>query len=187
MIRCFCTAATLALTVLTGCAPANTPIETAPTATSQAARDPAATETPQASRPALPPPPVIRTQVDSVAALERLKIARGMTLQWISWDYMGPVAVSDNNGVIRISASQSERGGNGKASMLGDIVRISDDEFVFRGRIVIIDTPDAGRECVLSSDTAGDQTFAITQNRKYWRLRNFEWCDGLTDYIDIYF
>ncbi len=153
------------------------------------AREPdiAMDEPPPATGSPVTPPLLTRTEVDSAEALEKLKNARGMTLQWISWDYMGPVAVSDNSGVIRISASQSARTGDGKASMLGDIVRITDNEFIFRGRITIIDTPDTGRECVLDSATAGDQTFAITQNRPYWRLRNFEWCDGLTDYVDIYF
>ena len=32
-----------------------------------------------------------------------------------------------------------------------------------------------------------DWHFAITQGRPYYRLREFEWCDGLTDYIDLYF
>ncbi len=130
---------------------------------------------------------VTQTQIDSEAALQRLKNSRGMTLQWISWDYLGPVAVADNDGVIRISASQQQRGGPGKVTVLGDIVRIEDREFIFRGRITMTDTPDAGRQCVLNSAESGDQIFAITQNRQYWRLRTFEWCDGLTDYIDIYF
>ena len=30
-------------------------------------------------------------------------------------------------------------------------------------------------------------TFRVTQNRKYWRLQQMEVCDGLTDYVDIYF
>jgi hypothetical protein len=40
-----------------------------------------------------------------------------------------------------------------------------------------------GRRC----EQTGEWRFAVTQNRKYWRLRQFEWCDYLTDYIDIYF
>jgi len=27
----------------------------------------------------------------------------------------------------------------------------------------------------------------VTQNRRYWRIRTFEWCDDLTDYVDVYF
>jgi len=133
------------------------------------------------------PHSLAKTRVDSDAALERLKASRGMTLQWISWDYLGPVAVSDNDGVIRISGSQDQREGTGKVTVLGDVVRIDATQFIFRGIITITDTPDKGRKCVLDSKEQGDQLFAVTQNRKYWRLRNFEWCDGLTDYIDIYF
>ena len=29
--------------------------------------------------------------------------------------------------------------------------------------------------------------FAITQNRKYWRLQQMESCGRLTDYVDIYY
>jgi hypothetical protein len=29
--------------------------------------------------------------------------------------------------------------------------------------------------------------FAVMQNRPYWRLREFDWCEDLTDYVDIYF
>ena len=52
----------------------------------------------------------------------------------------------------------------------------------FDGTIRIADTPDRGRLC----EQTKSWRFAITQRRKYYRLREFEWCDGLTDYIDIY-
>ena len=63
------------------------------------------------------------------------------------------------------------------------MTEIGADYFVFDGTIRIADTPDAGRRC--EADKVWH--FAVTQNRPYWRLREFEWCDGLTDYIDIYF
>ncbi len=44
-------------------------------------------------------------------------------------------------------------------------------------------TPDAGRRCEANKAWR----FAVTQNRPWWRLREFEWSDGLTDYVDIYF
>jgi hypothetical protein len=46
------------------------------------------------------------------------------------------------------------------------ITEIGDDYFLLNGRITIGDTPDAGRSC--------------------YRLREFERCDYLTDYADIY-
>ena len=65
----------------------------------------------------------------------------------------------------------------------GRIVEIGEGYFTLDGVVSISNAPDAGREC------RADKTwhFAITRNRKYYRLREFEWCDGLTDYVDIYF
>ena len=131
--------------------------------------------------------PVTRTVVADPTALARLKGATGVTLQWISWDYRGPVDVTETDGVVHIAASQMARGGPGALRIAGDVVRITSDTFTFRGTIAITDTPDPGRQCVLDTAATGDVQFAITQDRKYWRLRTFEWCDGLTDYIDIYF
>ena len=37
------------------------------------------------------------------------------------------------------------------------------------------------------ADTEGLYLWVYADGRKYWRLRDFDWCDGLTDYIDIYF
>ena len=131
--------------------------------------------------------PVTRTMVADPTALARLKGATGVTLQWISWDYRGPVDVTETDGVVHIAASQMARGGPGALRITGDVVRITSDTFTFRGTIAITDTPDPGRQCVLDTAATGDVQFAITQDRKYWRLRAFEWCDGLTDYVDIYF
>jgi hypothetical protein len=33
----------------------------------------------------------------------------------------------------------------------------------------------------------GSYEFRITGRRRYWRLQQMEQCDGLTDYVDIYF
>jgi len=34
---------------------------------------------------------------------------------------------------------------------------------------------------------SGPMEFLVTQDRKYWRLQDMVACDGLTDYVDIYF
>ena len=128
-------------------------------------------------------PSIERTAVEDPTALARLRRNSGVTLQWISWEYRGRVAVTDRGGVVHLAGSQVERGGRGRLELDGDVVAISRDRFTFRGRIAITDTPDAGRNCLRD----GDYEFRITGRRRYWRLQEMEVCDGLTDYVDIYF
>ena len=63
------------------------------------------------------------------------------------------------------------------------MIEIGARSFTFRGRIAITDTPDPGRNCLRD----GTYEFRITGRRRYWRLQQMEQCDGLTDYVDIYF
>lgn len=114
---------------------------------------------------------------------ENLKQNQGITLQWINWDQRGSAFVSDKDGAWTLRASQSEIGGPGSLFLDGRIVEIGSDYFLFDGVVQIRDTPDAARHC----EKRDIWRFAVTQNRPYWRIRTFEWCDYLTDYIDIYF
>lgn len=116
-------------------------------------------------------------------ALERLKNNAGVTLQWISWERRGTAWVREEGGVVRLTASQTAADGPGRLTLDGLVTEIGADYFIFAGRISIVGTPDANRRC---ETERSDWRFAVTQNRPYWRLREFEWCDGLTDYIDIY-
>ncbi|MEO1170209.1 MAG: hypothetical protein AAFW97_16005 [Pseudomonadota bacterium] len=135
--------------------------------------------------------PVAQTIVTDPAALARLRGNSGITLQWINFTYpderprarRGHVAVADRGDTVHISGVQHAAEGDGYVSVTGDIAEIGSDYFIFDGRIVISGAPDADRHCVKT----GRSRFAITQNRRYWRMREFEWCDSLTDYIDIYF
>ena len=68
-------------------------------------------------------------------------------------------------------------------NFLNLVVAIDTDTFTFDGTIHIRNTPDPGRDCLRE----GPMTFAVTQNRKYWRLQDMTACGGLTDYVDIYF
>jgi hypothetical protein len=129
---------------------------------------------PQASRP---------TIVSDPAALARLRHNGGISLQWISWDHRGRLRVGEAAGRVHLSGGQSAAGGAGRLQLEGDVVEISGDRFTFRGRIAITDTPDPGRNCVRE----GTYEFRITGRRRYWRLQQMEQCDGLTDYVDIYF
>lgn len=126
--------------------------------------------------------PVKTTEVRDKTALRKLMGNSGLTLQWITWDTRGKVKATETDGVVHLSGSQT--GPNGaKVTVEGDVLAIDTKHFILRGKVSITNTPDAGRTCVKE----GDSEFAITGTRKYWRLREFEWCDQLTDYVDIYF
>ena len=117
------------------------------------------------------------------AALQRLRRNSGITLQWIGWDRRGRLEVREEDGRVLLKGGQLARGGPGRLELDGELVWIMADRFRFRGRILIADTPDVGRNCLRE----GDFEFRITQRRRYWRLQEMEVCDGLTDYVDIYY
>ena len=123
------------------------------------------------------------TRILDTGAEERLLAAKGITLQWIGWNERGSVNVRREGDLILLTGSQSKPDGPGRLFLDGRVTEIGNDYFLFDGIVRITDTPDRGRTC----DADKEWRFAVTQNRPYWRLREFEWCDGLTDYIDIYF
>ena len=123
------------------------------------------------------------TRVLDEAAAGRLLSAKGVTLQWIGWNQRGSVNARRAGDTILLTASQSQPDGPGRLFLDGRVTEIGSDYFVFDGVVRISDSPDVGRQCELDKSWR----FAITQERPYWRLREFEWCDGLTDYVDIYF
>lgn len=123
------------------------------------------------------------TAIRDNAAAERLRRNKGLTLQWIDWNRRGHAAVTIRRGVWTLRGAQAEAGGPGRLFLEGRVAEIGRDYFLFDGLVRIADTPDRGRLC----EKRDVWRFAITQNRKFWRIRSFEWCDGLTDYIDIYF
>ena len=123
------------------------------------------------------------TRILDAAAAQRLRANKGVTLQWIDWDHRGSAHVTVANGVWTLRAAQAEAKGPGRLFLEGRVTEIGRDYFLFDGIVRITDTPDNGRSCELRDSWR----FAVTQNRRYWRIRTFEWCDRLTDYIDIYF
>ncbi|MEM1131942.1 MAG: hypothetical protein AAGH53_03305 [Pseudomonadota bacterium] len=125
------------------------------------------------------------TNVLDRKSLENLRGNSGITLQWISWDYRGDLIVQKIGDAVMIAGIQQGKYDETAALRIsGRIAEIGRDYFLLDGTITIRNAPDKERECRLSGDNL---RFAITQNRNYWRLRQFEWCDYLTDYIDIYF
>lgn len=131
-----------------------------------------------ASAPVVPEP----TRILDAGAAQRLVANKGLSLQWIDWNTRGTAVVSRVGGVWRLRGAQTEAGGQGRLFLDGVITEIGADYFTFHGRIAITDTPDKGRRC----DRTKTWHFAVTQKRPYYRLREFEWCDRLTDYVDIY-
>jgi hypothetical protein len=127
------------------------------------------------------PASVLPTNVEDPDALARLRRNSGITLQWIGWERRGRLTVTERGGRVHLSGSQA--GNGGRLTIDGDVSGIGRDSFTFRGRIVIADTPDPGRNCVRD----GIFEFRVTGQRRYWRLQQMEECDGLTDYVDIYF
>ena len=115
--------------------------------------------------------------------VDRLVNNRGLSLQWISWDERGTVQARRGTGGLYLTGSQVDPFKPGAVSLDGKVTEAGPDWFTFEGVIRISHSPDEGRVCERNKKWH----FAITQNRKYYRLREFEWCDGLTDYIDIYF
>ena len=115
--------------------------------------------------------------------LDRLANNRGVTLQWISWDERGHGHLRQGSDGYYLTASQVDQAKPGALWLDGKVTAAGPDWFTFEGLIRITHSPDQGRTCEASKRWH----FAITQNRKYYRLREFEWCDGLTDYVDIYY
>ncbi|CAB3642889.1 hypothetical protein LMG3431_02272 [Achromobacter pestifer] len=148
----------------------------APAAAPAAAAPAAAT-----SAPAGALAPVQKTDIKSQAAYERLLNNSGISLQWLWSAQRGQLSAKDTNDVVRIDGTQANFEGTLKIN--GEIVSIDSDRFIFRGTILILDAPDKGRRC----ERTGDYEFRATGKRKYWRLQKMEQCNGLTDYVDIYY
>ena len=114
---------------------------------------------------------------------DRLFAVTEITLQWIGWDRRGSVAFTRDGEAVHLRGVHSTVDGQGTLVVDGRVAEVGTDYFILDGTITIENTPDAGRSCEL---TKPDWRFAVTQNRPYYRLREFEWCDGLTDYINLY-
>jgi len=134
---------------------------------------------PYAPRPTLAP--VQKTIIQNQAAYERLMHNSGITVQWLWHASRGHLKATDTNDVVRLEGTQSNY--EGTLKMKGEVVAISADRFRFRGTILLVDAPDKGKTC----ERTGDFDFKISGKRKYWRLQQMEFCNGLTDYVDVYF
>ncbi|MDH3492819.1 MAG: hypothetical protein OEM82_04665 [Acidobacteriota bacterium] len=126
-----------------------------------------------------------KTVINSDYARRKLIGRHFLSLQWISWDWLGRAYVRNREGVYYLTGSQKGRGNDDELTIDGVITEINRDDFKFKGKITTtISHINDGEECVRE----GDMTFAITGRRKYWRLQEMDNpCDTATDYVDIYF
>lgn len=127
-----------------------------------------------------------RTVVDDRNAARMLLGRHRMSLQWVSWNYFGTANVTNTNGVYRIKGEQRGRGKSTDYVRIdGVITSISPKEFKFDGKVEMrVSHINGGQPCVRE----GELTFAITKNRRYWRMQEMDNpCDTATDYVDIYF
>src|SRR4051812_23542077 len=124
---------------------------------------------------------VLPTNVEDPAALERLRHNSGVTLQWIGWERRGRVTVTERGGRVHLSGSQA--GNGGRLTIDGDVSGIGRDSFTFRGRIVVADTPDPGRECVRD----GIYEFRVTGGGRHLGLSPVGGWGGPPGFVEIYF
>jgi hypothetical protein len=126
-----------------------------------------------------------RTVVSDAKARAALIGRHKLSLQWISWDYFGAASVVNRDGVLHLKGEQKSRENSDFVKIDGVIVSIDEKEFVFDGTIVTQISHIAGGE---PCERTGEMTFRITGKRRYWRLQEMtNPCDGVTDYVDIYF
>lgn len=126
-----------------------------------------------------------KTVVKDAKAKAMLLGKHKLSLQWISWDYFGTANVTQKGGVFYLKGEQKSREGNDYVKVNGTITTIDKTLFTFNGTILTrINHINNGAEC----KREGNMTFRITGKRRYWRLMEMDNpCDGVTDYVDIFF
>ena len=126
-----------------------------------------------------------KTVVNDVKAGKMLLGKHLLSLQWISWDRLGAATVTNRKGLYYIKGEQKQRGGSDYLKDDGVITEINAKNFKFDGVIVMrISHINGGAQC----RREGEMTFAVMGKRKYWRLQEMDNpCDGVTDYVNIYF
>lgn len=126
-----------------------------------------------------------KTVVKDANARKMLLGKHLLSLQWISWDYFGAANIVNQKGVYYLKGEQKQRKGTDYVKVDGTITEINAKDFKFDGVIEMrISHINNGEPC----KREGEITFAATKNRKYWRLQEMDNpCDGVTDYVDIYF
>ncbi|WP_167016840.1 hypothetical protein [Chitinophaga sp. Cy-1792] len=109
------------------------------------------------------------------------------TLQWISWDHPGKVAITKNtDGTYNIKGDQYSADKKDFVTIDGVIKVQTPQELLFTGSISTrYSGVNDGKVC----DKKGTYHFLAKGARKYWRLQEMDNCEGnnVVDYVDIYF
>jgi len=110
-----------------------------------------------------------------------------ISIQWIGWDSFGQIKAAGQNGdgSIPISGGQTSKTNGDYLRIEGVAMQFEPNTVSFDGVIVTkISFINGGQPCT----RRGSFEFKRTQGRKYWRLQQMgNPCEGVTDYIDIYF
>ncbi len=126
-----------------------------------------------------------KTTINSQYAKRKLIGRHFLSLQWISWNYLGRAYVRQRKGVLYLKGTQKGRKNDDYLKIDGIITEVNRYNFKFRGKIIThVSYNNEGEPCVRE----GDMTFLIKGKRKYWRLQEMNNpCEKIVDYIDIYF
>lgn len=125
-----------------------------------------------------------KTLIKDQTAKKKLLGKHMLSLQWISWKKFGNATVTEKDGVLSLKGQQTGKDGD-FLKVEGKITAVEKDSFKFNGRIETkVSHINKGKACLRE----GDMSFVIKGKRKYWRLKEMDNpCDGVTDYVDLYF
>ncbi len=110
-----------------------------------------------------------------------------LSLQWISWEYFGDAMITstDTENVYEIDGTQKSTENSDYLKIKGTLTAMNEKHLVFNGTIeTSVDHINGGQPC----NREGEFNFKATGQRKYWRLQEMDNpCDGVADYVDIFF
>jgi hypothetical protein len=105
------------------------------------------------------------------------------SLQWVSWKNFGKASVTRKDGALYMNARQELDGDYVTAK--GTITILDAQEFILKGEVTTrVSHIHDGQPC----KREGEWHFKVTGTRRYWRMQEMDNpCDGVTDYVDVFF
>jgi len=121
----------------------------------------------------------------SISCAQSILGTHNLALQWVSWDYFGKVNAITQNGLTSLSGRQNSRTSTDYVHIDGYVSEMTSAGFKFKGKITTqVTFINSGKPC----ERNGTFIFKAPPNKKYWRLQEMDNpCDGVTDYVDIFF